>query len=147
MDEQEQVIIPGVEISKPRKVYPKLESVEDIPESRSQLSYDWMVQYALANGTPEQCADLLDFIEKNQVIRESHLKRCRGVEFTVTDIKPMRNLFCDMFFPALKEYKSKPKSKESQLDMARRLLAEKAAQAGQETKEKAPTKRTTRAKK
>lgn len=129
MAEQEQVTIPGVEISKPRKTYPKLQSIEDIPVSRSQLSHDWMLEYTLAKGTPEQAAALLDFIEKNQVVRESHLKTCHGVEYTVTDIKPMRNLFCEMFFPALKDTKSKPKSKESQLDKAKRLLAEKAAQA------------------
>lgn len=129
MSEQEQVTIPGVEVKKERKTYPKLKSVDDTPVSRSQLSHDWMVEYTLAKGTPEQAAALLDFIEKNQVIRESHLKTCHGVEYTVTDIKPMRNLFCEMFFPALKETKSKSKSKESQLDMARRLLAEKAAQA------------------
>lgn len=129
MLEQSQMVIPGVETKRTRKTYPKLQSIDDIPESRSQLSHEWMVEYTLAKGTPEQCAALLDFIEKNQVVKESHLKTCRGVEFTVTDIKPMRDLFCDMFFPSLREPKNKPKSKESQLDMAKRLLAEKASQA------------------
>lgn len=129
MTEQEQVVIPGVEVKKERKTYPKLKSVDDTPVSRSQLSHDWMVEYTLAKGTAEQAADLLDFIEKNQVVKSSHLKTCHGVEFTITDIKPMRDLFCDMFFPALKETKTKSKSKESQLDKAKRLLAEKAAQA------------------
>lgn len=129
MSEQEQVTIPGVEVKKERKTYPKLKSVEDTPVSRSQLSHDWMLEYTLAKGTAEQAAALLDFIEKNQVVKSSHLKTCHGVEFTVTDIKPMRDLFCEMFFPALRETKSKAKSKESQLDKAKRLLAEKAAQA------------------
>lgn len=129
MAEQEQVIIPGVEVSKTRKTYPKLRSVDDIPVSRSQLSHDWMLEYTLAKGTPEQAAALLEFIESNQVTRNSHLPKCRGVEFTVTDIGPMRDLFCKMFFPSLKETKSKPKNKESQLEKAKRMLAEKAAQA------------------
>lgn len=129
MSEQEQVTIPGIEVKKERKTYPKLKNVDDTPVSRSQLSHDWMVMYTMEKGTPEQAADLLDFIETNQVTRDSHLPKCSGVEYTVTDIKPMRDKFCDMFFPNLKKTKSKPKSKESQLDMARRLLAEKAAQA------------------
>lgn len=120
---------PDVEISKPRKTYPRLERLTDIPESRFQLTYDWMVEYTMANGTPEQCAALLDFIKSHQVKRDSHLKTCKGVKYQTTDIKPVRTLFCEMFFPALKEPKSSGKQKESQLDRAIRLLSEKAAQA------------------
>ena len=162
MEEQEQVIIPtpneqenrtggadllatteandgtGKKPRKPRKEYPKLETLDDIPESRNQLSYEWMLNYTLAEGTPEQCAEMLDFIEHNQIQRESHLERCKGVTFYVTDIRGMRNLFCDMFFPALKEYKSKP-TEETQLEKAKRLLAEKAAQA-RAAKEQTPVK-------
>lgn len=128
MADNEQVTIPGVDVTRERMTYPKLKSVDDIPVSRSQLTHDWMLDYTVAKGTPEQAQTLLDFIENNQVIRGSHLPTCHGVEYTVTDIKPMRDLFCTMFFPGLKEAKGKSKSKESQLDKARRMLG-KAAQA------------------
>lgn len=114
----EQTMIPGV-ISKKKK-YPKLTSVDDVPISRLQLSYNWMLEYASNKGTKEQCRTLLEFIEKNQITRESNLDRCKGETYTVTNIKALRNEFCKMFFPALAETKT-PK-KESQLEMARRLL-------------------------
>lgn len=142
-DVEGQVVIPGVDVSPNRKrtTYPKLKSLEDIPVSRSQLSYDWMLEYTLENGTPEQAAELLDFIQNHQVERESHLKKLNGLKYKATDIKPMRDLFCSMFFPELRESKTSGKNKESQLDKAIRLLQQKAEQAKAATPKKSPSTR------
>lgn len=119
---QKQMQLAGVLEKKPRKTYPKLKNITETPVSRSQITYDWMIQYAAAYATQDQRAALLDCIEKNQIERESHLKTCPGTKYTTTNIKPLRNLFCEMFFPELKEAKGYQK-KETGLEMARRLLA------------------------
>lgn len=126
---QEQMELSGVLNKKAhRERAPRLKDITETPVSRSQLTHSWMLEYTAANGTPEQCAALLDFVEKNQIERESHLKTAQGTKYTITDISPMRDLFCDMFFPELKENKSYQK-KETALEMAKRLLSEKAAAA------------------
>ena len=115
--------------------YKKLQSVEDIPQSLTQLTHDWMVDYVVAQGNPEDAAALLAFEEANQKQWSSNLKDENGKEYPPvmkTDIKAMRKWFCEKYFPALLKNKSK-KTKESNLEYSRNKLSELAAKANQKS--------------
>ena len=115
--------------------YKKLQSVEDIPQSLTQLTHDWMVDYVLAQGNPENAAALLAFEEANQEKWSSNLKYIMK-----TDIKAMRQWFCEKYFPALLKNKSK-KAKESNLEYSRSKLAELAVKASQKPASASPKKK------
>ena len=115
--------------------YKKLQSVEDIPQSLTQLTHDWMVDYVLAQGNPENAAALLAFEEANQEKWSSNLKYKDGKErppVMKTDIKAMREWFCKKYFPDLLKNKSK-KAKQSNLEYSKNKLAELAAKANQKS--------------
>ena len=111
--------------------YKKLVSVEDVPQSLTQLTHDWMVDYVVAQDNPEDAAALLAFEEANQKAWSSNLKDKDGKDrppVMKTDIKAMRQWFCEKYFPQLLAKKNKQK-KASNLDYSRDKLAELAARA------------------
>lgn len=113
--------------------YKKLESVEDVPQSLTQLTHDWMVDYVVAQNNPADAADLLEFEEAHQKAWTSNLKDKNGKErppVMKTDIKEMRKWFCSRYFPHLLQKKSK-KDKLSNLSYSKSKLAELAARANQ----------------
>ena len=108
---------------KTRKKYPKLETLDQIPEAKSQLTFNWMVAYVSEKGTEKQREQILKVIEEHQVERATKFKNRKNKNYESTDMKILRKEFCDMFFPSLNE-KSNVSSK-SQLDRAREMLLKK----------------------
>lgn len=112
--------------------YKALTSVEEVPQSLTQLTHDWMVDYVVAQNNPADAKELLDFEESHQKAWTSNLKDKEGKErppVMKTDIKAMRQWFCSKYFPQLLRKSKSNQSKPSNLDYSRSKLAELAAKA------------------
>ena len=70
----------------------------DKPTKRADIDKVYIVEYTKINGTPEQRKAIKEAIQKHTVERVSQLtkKKYKDVE-----LKAVRDLFCDLFFPEL----------------------------------------------
>lgn len=85
----------------------KLDPRIDKPEKKGDIDKNFIVQYALLHGTREQRAELKKCILAHKVERESPLTKSK---YDDIELKPVRDKFCELFFPNLIVKKSPKKS-------------------------------------
>lgn len=108
--------------------YVKLNKVSDIPESKTQLTKDWMSEYVIAKGTAEQIATCIKFLEDKSIDGHNNLT---GEDIKKIDLVGMREWFCEEFFPNVGKKKKSSKKKEAQLSQIERLKQELEKKAGE----------------
>ena len=82
----------------------RLDPLTDKPTKKGDITKNYMVRYAKAYGTPEQRAELKQFIKEHTVEKESKLTHSTYKDI---ELKACREKFCELFFPELVEKKGK----------------------------------------
>ena len=81
---------------------PKLDPATQTPEKRGDIDKAYIVAYTKLHGTPEQRAEMKQFILDHTVERTSQLTK---QPYKDIQLKEVRNKFCELFFPKLAETK------------------------------------------
>ena len=68
----------------------------ELPEKKSDIDKMYIVQYTKLHGTPEQRAAIKQLIKDNTEEKMSQLTK---KTYQDVRIKPIRDKFCDFFFP------------------------------------------------
>lgn len=89
-------------------MYKKLNKVDDIPESKTQLTQKWMMDYLKEKASNEDKQYFISFLENadNKVKRTNNLT---NTEYETIDIKKFREEFCKKYFSKLNEKNTKKK--------------------------------------
>lgn len=82
----------------------KLDPKVDKPEKRGDIDKEFIVEYTILYGTPDQRAAIKKCIKEHTVERTSQLTK---KPYKDIELKPVRNKFCELFFPKLIEKKTK----------------------------------------
>ncbi len=100
--------------------YPKIKASNgDKPKVRAQLTKEYMVEYAILNGTGEQRATLKKVFTENKEVKKNKISN--GKTFDSYKMKPIRETFCQLFFPELCE---KPKKKREKKKVFKDIIDE-----------------------
>ena len=86
--------------------YTKLNNVNDIPTSKTQLTKEWMSEYVLEKGNAEQIATCIKYLEDDTMFVDG-VNNFTGEKIRKVNVSAMRNWFCDQFFSNLNEKKAK----------------------------------------
>ncbi len=75
----------------------------ELPLKKGEIDKFYIVEYTKANGTAAQRAEIKKLIKENTVERMSALT---GKPYLDIKIKPVRDKFCEFFFPQFLEKKA-----------------------------------------
>lgn len=82
----------------------KLDPKVDKPERKGDIDKMYIVEYTKLFGTKDQRAAIKDCIKENTVERVSQLTK---KPYTDINLKPVRDKFCEIFFPEFIQKKGK----------------------------------------
>jgi len=82
----------------------KLDPATEKPEKKGDIDKVYIVEYTKLYGTPEQRAAMKKCIMEN---KKKQISKLTGKEYEDIQIKPVRDLFCEMFFPQFTAKKPK----------------------------------------